>query len=416
MSFFFRHRFLNRCYHRFTDPRTYRDTTRPIEHATSIISEAYNSAEYRSVEQQQIHDRAWVCIGHTAMLNYPGDVLSMRFNHRNILVVKEADHYQGLYNTCRHRGAELLPTGLHQGKKIITCPYHAWGYQRDGSLVSTPYFDNQKLPRNKQERRSRERRHTTMPSCANQPLDKSQYHLYRFPVKAVGPLLFSNFAPEYKSLERQTGNLATLFRNLPDDLQVVHSEHLTINANWKLIAENFVEYYHLPWVHPELCEVSSVANHGPSPVNITGDYCCFVTNPLTYSGTPCDPDAFPRFPDLTDVERESATFVHAFPNVSMFIYPHHVVLLITEPVTANKTTEQLVILMNHKPEATMLGRLIEFYRTVNQQDIDIVESVQRGIENACYRGGVFTPKFERSTYEFQRQVIQHMTDNANTKS
>ena len=62
--------------------------------------------------------------------------------------------------------------------------------------------------------------------------------------------------------EYQMGDLYDNYGHYPyDDMRIIKQYEYNIESNWKLIAENFIEYYHLPWVHPELCEVSSVANH-----------------------------------------------------------------------------------------------------------------------------------------------------------
>merc|ERR1712176_649625 len=205
-------------------------------------------------------------------------------------------------------------------------------------------------------------------------------------------------------------------------MRTIEQFEYCINANWKLIAENFIEYYHLPWVHPELCEVSSVANHFRRQG--TGQYTGFATYPLSYGGTAADPDAFPAFNGLNHVDREAAWFIQIFPNISYFIFPHHVISLITYPTDKpNVTKEKMTLLMDKtiKEEMDcengndkikqMVKELSDFYVLVNSQDIWAVENVQTGIQsNDVYRGGRLSAKFEEPVYRFQNILIGFMTD------
>lgn len=105
------------------------------------------------------------------------------------------------------------------------------------------------------------------------------------------------------------GDLGATYGHYPwSRMAVVQQNEYRIEANWKMVAENFMEYYHLPWVHPELCQVSSVANHIRRQG--TGQYTGFATYPLTSGGTPADPDVFDPFEGINEADREAAWFIH----------------------------------------------------------------------------------------------------------
>jgi phenylpropionate dioxygenase-like ring-hydroxylating dioxygenase large terminal subunit len=146
--------------------------------------------------------------------------------------------------------------------------------------------------------------------------------------------------------------LADTLGDLPEklaryDLEDMHlhgAKDYDIQGDWKLIAENFVDFYHINAVHPELSKFSRVDDH--QPYQGRGQYVGFVTAPLTDSGGPGDSHHFNPFPRIQPKESKAALFFHIFPNVSITIYPHSVYTLMTFPSqTLGRTHERLSFLM-----------------------------------------------------------------------
>ena len=297
-----------------------------------------------------------------------------------------------------------------------------------GKLAGAPYFNDNRMPKNKVQRDN--------PDLTNEMFkfnkinfNKDQYGLFEIGVKQCFGTLFVNLNENKEEREKlwqyQFGDLEANYGHYPyHDLRVIEQYHYEIEANWKMIAENFMEYYHLPWVHPELCQVSSVANHIRRQG--TGQYTGFVTYPLSYGGTAADPDAFVPFVGLNDVDAEASWFIHIFPNLSLFLFPHHVISLIASPTSQpGITKEKMTVLMdksvkdqyenptNDTDQAIKdkVEQLKQFYILVNSQDIMAVENVQKGLaSNNVYRGGRLSAKFEEPIYRFQNILIDYMTD------
>merc|ERR1711937_1101094 len=97
------------------------------------------------------------------------------------------------------------------------------------------------------------------------------------------------------------------------------SKEYDIQANWKLVAENFVDFYHIDAVHPALAEFSRVDDH--LPYQGKGQYVGFVTSPLSDCGGPGDLCNFNAFNGINSLEQKSALFFQVFPNVSITLYP-----------------------------------------------------------------------------------------------
>jgi len=260
--------------------------------------------------------------------------------------------------------------------------------------------------------------------------NKEQYGLFEIGVKEFMGTLYVNLDEDKDRREAlfrtQMGDLEENYGYYPwSNMAVVAQNEYRIEANYKMVAENFIEYYHLPWVHPELCAVSSVANHIRRQG--TGHYMGFATYPLTNGGTPTDPDRFPAFAGINEADREAAWFIQVFPNISYWIFPHNVVTLITAPTDdPGVTVEKFTVMMDKEIKSKIddgdeetrnrVKEMVDFFVMTNDQDIAAVENVQRGIQSSnVYRGGRLSAKFEETVYRYQQILIDYMTDQCMTE-
>ena len=107
----------------------------------TLPAEAYTSQEVFDWEVEHFFEGGWVCVGRAEEVAAPGDQKAFRIGDEGILVVRDLEGtLRGFYNTCRHRGHELLEPGASRNLNAIKCPYHAWVYRLDGSLGAAPRF------------------------------------------------------------------------------------------------------------------------------------------------------------------------------------------------------------------------------------------------------------------------------------
>jgi len=415
---------LHEVYSKYICRSTYAATLEPMESAWSLFPEVYLDPAFAKMEREKVFKRSWVAIDHRSQhLKEHGDVLSTMIGDVPILITNNNGELKGFYNVCRHRGSILLKEGKYTKCTVIRCPYHSWGYGCNGKLAGAPYFNDDRMPLNAQQKKDKSQVNE-LTEFRKINFNKEQYGLFEIGVKEFMGTLYVNLDDDIERREslfqHQMGDLPAHYGHYPwSNMAVVAQNEYRIEANWKLVAENFIEYYHLPWVHPELCQVSSVANHIRRQG--TGHYMGFATYPLSYGGTPSDPDAFDPFAGINDVEKEAAWFIQVFPNISYWIFPHNVVTLITSPTDdPGVTTEKFTVMMDQNIKNNMesdenlrakIKELVDFYVLTNNQDIAAVESVQRGLQclNA-YRGGRLSAKFEEPVYRFQQCLIDYMTD------
>ena len=367
----------------FTSDRFWAGTRAPLERSTGLHPAAYTSDDFFRVEQERLFERSWVVVGCAAEA-VEGRMLVRRVGDRSVVIVRDGDVIRAFYNSCRHRGTELAD-GDCDVRNTIRCPYHRWGYGLDGSLKARPFFDE--VPRD--------------------DADVADLGLIEVRVDAWGPLLFV-------CLDEATPPLSTWLGDLPermagyrmDEWSIAAQQTLTIDANWKLITENFQEYYHLRWVHPELAKVSRVEDHyryqGP------GMYIGQTTTPV--SGDDRDDWlSMPPADGLDESDAVSGRHVAMFPNVMFSVLPNHVAVLHLQPLAPGRTLETLTWLVPPSAgDSPEIAQTRDFWVDLNDEDVDICQRSQRGLTHGAIPPGPLAPRFEEPLHRFQNMVADLM--------
>ena len=312
----------------WTSQVTWAGTRLPLTEATGLHPGMYSDESFFAAEQKRLFERAWVAVGTAAEVAEAGRLLVRQVGGRSIIITRDQEGVlHGFVNSCRHRGTELAETDCDIGN-TIRCPYHRWGYGLDGSLRSTPFFEE--IPR--------------------EGFDRDDFGLVEVRVDTWGLLLFACLDSRTRPLREWLGDLPDRMGGYGFDQWRVQSEAtFEVRANWKLITENFQEYYHLSWVHPELAKVSRVKDHyryqGP------GMYCGQTTTPV--SGDDRDDWlVLPPAEGLNQSDLLSGRFVAVFPNVMLAVLPNHVFLIRLEPVANPGLPERGVRFCFRRPRPT----------------------------------------------------------------
>lgn len=393
----------------FTRPETYAQTQLPVDYATTLIPAAYTSADFYALEQEKLFAHSWVAVGLTAQVAKAGDVITVTVAGQSLIIIRDrSGQLRAFYNVCRHRGARLFdqqanaPCNVH----VIRCPYHSWGYDLTGACIGTPLFAGSPIPPEQQGA-------FTMQDVKQ--FDRADYSLLPVRVEAWGCLLLVNLDGAAPPLLDSLGDLPMRTSGYSlEEWTIQRHKTYHFNANWKLVAENYMEYYHLPWVHPELIKVSRMEDHyryqGP------GMYTGMTTTPVSPNTETGGWLALPPKSGLNAADAVSGRFFWLFPNTSLSILPNHLFVMLCTPDGPGHTIEETYILTHpdavRDPSAQAeLDNLLHFWDTVNQEDIAIVEQVQRGLAtSAAYQGGRMCYKFEEPIHRFQNMVIDKMLD------
>lgn len=352
----------------------------------SIPAEQYYSERAFEVELKSIWYNNWIYAGRSEEFSQIGDFKRLRVGSQNILIVRESESkINAFFNTCRHRGSLLcLEEKGNLKSKHISCPYHRWTYALDGELIRTPHLE------------------------PTEDFDRSLLSLYPVAVKQWGGCLFINLAGESaEEFDETMDPSSDHLNNWPlENLKVVHKYQSRIRCNWKIFWENFVECYHCPGIHPELCDLVPIYKR----TNIS-----YRDDP-EWQSKESDPDPKYRgglregakswttdgqlqgiqFPDLTEEElRCGYTYLQNLP--SMFIVGHadyvRIVSILPEsPEHISVTSEWLLSEASTQQANFELEKIVDFGMKVLEQDTEVCERNQMGIKSIAHRHGVLMPQ------------------------
>ena len=212
--------------------------------ATTLNPDAYRSADFYPIEQERVFAQGWVCVGYTSQVPEPGDIFVATVAGQPIFLTRDKAGNSTRFTTSAGTAGRCWSRedGQHD---VIRCPYHSWGYALDGRLLGTPYFKGLDVPeagagRLPSSPRSGTSARRTTACC-------------RSASTTWGCFVFVNLIRERARCSEWLGDLDRRLGHYPlRRPPALAPQDDQIQANWKLIAENFMEYYHLPWVHPEL--------------------------------------------------------------------------------------------------------------------------------------------------------------------
>ncbi len=197
----------------------------PFERARAMPKSVYTSAEFATLEQTHIFARDWLCVGRADALQSPGDYLTTEISGEPVIVLRDREgQLRGLSNVCRHRMSTLLEGRGHV--RAITCPYHAWTYNLDGSLRGAPAM------------------------TLNEGFCKDAIALPQIRVENWLGWIMVTLNPDAPSPSVALAGVADLVGYLGMETYTeTFREEFRWATNWKVLAENFMESYHLPACH-----------------------------------------------------------------------------------------------------------------------------------------------------------------------
>ena len=331
-------------------------------------------------EKQTLLAMTWQFAGHVSQVRNIGDYFTFEIAGENLFCMRGNDgEIRAFYNVCQHRAHELLK-GEGNARKIV-CPYHAWTYELSGELFNGPNLDS--LPE----------------------FDKSKICLVAVRVEDFHGFLFVNLDNKAKPMEEWFPNVREeLLAYVPNILELEPLEWIVVpeKCNWKVAIENYSECYHCSMNHKTF--VNSVIKPQTYDIQPQG-YCLRHTTEsqnLDQMSYEIDLNANPN------ADKYSSWFL--WPLFSFQVFPGNV--LNTYHWRAIKTDEVIV----WRGWYTIGGQKCESIRklavqdrqTTFEEDISLVESVQRGLGSRGYSPGplVLDPKFGLNS-EHSIQALHH---------
>jgi len=348
-----------------------------LEEGQTLPGAWYTDPKIFKREQKRIFRRTWQYVGLTEQVARPGDFFTCRIDTVPLVVARdEAGQLRAFVNVCRHRGSQLVSDGCGN-RKTLQCLYHAWTYNLDGSLRAAP-------------------------GSKDEPgFKKEELGLLSVQIAAWGPFLFVNLDPQAPPLQEMLGELPQLVEDTGLPLNAIKrrvSRTYDIKANWKVVVDNYLECYHCPIAHPSFTNLIDLDNYYVTEY----DYFSAQTGPVRDSAK--DGKGSNLYAIGAGVQAGFYAFL--WPNFMVNIYPGpgNVSLNLIVPVDPHRTLAIYEYCFVDAVGAEEERDFVKFIDQVQQEDIVLCESVQRGLRSGFFDQGRLMLSRENGLRHFQKLV------------
>jgi len=352
-----------------------------IHRAETLPAAFYRDPEIYESARERVFARSWQLLGDVDPLRPPGQVqpvtlLPGLLDEPILLARGTDDTLRCLSNVCTHRGNLLVESG---GKhRELRCRYHGRRFSLDGRMLSMPEFDDAEgFPR----------------ECD---------HLPTLPLERWGKFAFTALDPTC-SFDEWIGPMRDRLPWLPLDAlshEPIRSRDYLVRAHWALYVENYLEGFHIPFVHADLAQALDYGSysteiHGWSNLQLG----VAADGEDAFELPEGSPDSSPEG-DPTGRRRIAAYYWWLFPNLMMNVYPWGISVNLVLPLAPDRTKVAFRTYV-HDPSRLDTGAGAALDK-VEREDEAIVEAVQQGVRSRLYDRGRYSPTREQGVHHFHR--------------
>ncbi len=355
---------------------------RPVSEANGLPNEHYINHDIFEEEKHALLFSNWAGLAVGADVPETGDAVPITFLGMPLLLIRDrSSRIRVFQNTCRHRGMILVETA-QKIEGAIRCPYHSWCYATNGRLISTPHVGGPGKNTHKDIDR------TTL------GLTEIRTHIWR----DVVWINVDGKAPPFEQAMQDAIQRWAEFEQPMHHGGADSRFDLTVKCNWKLAVENYCESYHLPWVHPGLNSYSRLEDH----YNIESYNHYSGQGTLVYRQLEGENGArFPDFTGLSDKWQTAAEYLAIYPNVLLGVHRDHAFTILLIPDGPESTVEQVHFYYpSTSTDKALRSKNTAQWKDVFEEDIFVVEGMQRGRHGAQFDGGRFSPVMDAPTHCF----------------
>ena len=374
----------------------------PLEQAWTIPAPWYTDERVLELELQTVFAYSWQLVGRVDQICEPGQYASSEIAREPLVIVRGSDNLlRGFFNVCRHHAAAVMTEAEGKANQL-RCPYHGWTYSLEGELKGTPDFSGvcnfdraanglvpietatwEKWVFVRLESRSGEQHSPQNDSIATRHSDTGV------------PPAKSDEQDAQITLEDFLGaELTNQIRPLGlENLHWVERRHYFFDCNWKVFVDNYLDGgYHVPHLHKGL---DSVLDYSKYTIE-NGERFCLQSSPIVKTGAE---------PATGAVRRgERALYYWIYPNFMINWYQGAMDTNLVVPHGVDKTE---VIFDFYFPDSSAGARehnraSIEVGQRIQDEDVAICKSVQRGLNSRAYEAGRLSVRREAGEHLFHR--------------
>jgi phenylpropionate dioxygenase-like ring-hydroxylating dioxygenase large terminal subunit len=370
---------------------------KPYRAASLLPGRAYHDPAIHEFERREWFRRDWIVVGREEDAPSAGAYFTVELDDQELLIARGRDgELRAFFNVCRHRGTALVEEPC--GKAVrFQCSYHAWIYGLEGNLIRAKHTDD---------------------------LDDfavDEFGLVSVRMETWQGFLFVCLSPETPPLLDWLGDLPPhLGRFDFSRLRVARTLTYAVEANWKLIAENYSECYHCPSIHPQLNKLT--------PYDVGGDFAStgpwqggwmeLVQGAQTMALAGGHRDGRPAMPGMTPVDERRIYYYLLWPTTFLSIHPDYLLVHRLEPAGPSQT--RIVCEFLFEPSTIEMPAFdpsdaVEFWDLTNQQDWHVCELQQRGTRSSSWVAGRFSDQ-EPSVHAFDLMAVdRYANDGINSQ-
>jgi choline monooxygenase len=366
-----------------------RALNRPLEEARPLPATVYTEEAFARLENERLFPKLWLPVGGLHEVPHPGDGFPMSLAGRPVLVLRDdKGAVRAFYNACRHRGTRLIGKPCRR-RSNIRCPYHAWTYGLDGRLLSAPHFDG-------------------FGQMSLSGRNKEEFGLVEIRCETWHQWIFVNLDGKAPPLSSYLGSFAEHYRDYDFSL-LRHGKRLSfeVEANWKLLVENYVEALHIPTVHPKYNDYGPFQDYA----TVADGHCLGTVIEVGYPDDWKSP--LSTFPGLPERWRLGTRNLLLFPYFTMVAAPDHVLtsLLIVRSPDSLVWQKDFYFIGEAASDAQFDAAreaVISYNREIIEQDVSLLTACQAGLAAKEVGPGLFSPAFEQATWHFQQLVANYI--------
>lgn len=371
----------------------------PVEQATALPPAAYTDPGVLRLERERIFAGEWLCVGRTMDVPASGDYVTRDVPSAHddsllsVIVVRGDDGVvRAFANVCAHRCATLLDGAGSAAR--ITCPYHAWVYRLDGQCIAAPYMHQTK-------------------EADGVPFDAANHRLNELATEVWEGFVYVSQAAQPTALAPRVAGLTDVVcRYRMAGYVTVGGGTEVWDTNWKCLAENFLDAYHVFKVHKNTFakDSDSTSSTTVHPGGEGYTYHVAVDDPQSAYGTAhADNDV------LDDTWRHSTMLTATYPTHVIQLQPDWLWYLVLCPIGVGQVHIRWSLAV--APEVwndpaldrePYLARILDLITAVNGEDRPVIEGVWRALHHRDAQRGPFS-YLERNVYDIGHYVATRLT-------
>ena len=343
----------------------------PLAEASTIPASWYTDPRVRDLEHRTVFSRSWLPVCREAQLVAPGSFITLEIAGEPLVVVRGADdRVRGFFNVCRHHAAAVV-TSSDGVAAHFRCPYHGWTYGLDGALKGTPDFTG----------------------VCN--FDRSANGLVPVAIDLWEGWVFARLDEGGPALRDWLGaDLVAGVRQLAlERYSWVARRTYTLACNWKVFVDNYLDGgYHVPHLHKGL---DSVLDYSDYTIE-NGERHCLQSSPMVEQG---------GRPDVAALRAgDRASYYWLYPGFMLNVYGNAMDTNIVVPRGTDRTDVVFDYFFTDTSEEARDGHLasIALSEQIQDEDVAICESVQRGLTSRAYGTGRLSVRREAGEWLFHR--------------